>query len=150
MAGNDLVADFARASVRSGNNNSIAKTDFAVFFVAEDTLVEDLEQSSEDGRMGFFDFVEQNHSERLFHNLGGETESIRSAVANETGDVVNGDEFVHVEANDVVFAVKVNFGKSFGEFGFTDTSGAEKEEGADGAVAIANAGAGATQSISDA
>ena len=64
--------------------------------------------------MGFFDFVKEDDGERLLHDLGGEAEGIGSAVSNEAIDIVSGDEFVHIEANDVIFAVKINFGEGFG------------------------------------
>ena len=42
VAGSDLRADFVGAGVRSGDDDGITKTDFAVFFVAKDALVENL------------------------------------------------------------------------------------------------------------
>lgn len=99
--------------------------------------------------MSFFDFVKQDDGERLLHDLSSEAEGVGGAVTNETVDVVDGDKFVHVETNNVVFAVEVDFGKSFGKFGFTDTGGAEEKEGADRALTISDAGTGATQGIGD-
>lgn len=43
MTGNDLVADFVGAGVGGSDNNGVTETDFAVFFVAEDAFVENLE-----------------------------------------------------------------------------------------------------------
>ena len=57
-AGGNLVADEISAGVGSGDNDRITETDFAIFFVAKDALVKDLEKSGEDGGVGFFDFVE--------------------------------------------------------------------------------------------
>ena len=62
----------------------------------------------------------------MFGHLGGETERVFGAVTNKTRNVFGGDKFVHVEANQVAFAAEINFGESFGEFGFADTGGTEK------------------------
>ena len=145
-----MLADFVGAGVGSGDDDGVAEADLAVFFVAEDAFVEDLEQGGEDAGVGFFDFVEEDDRERLFHDLGSEAEFVGSAVFNKTRDVGGGNKFVHVEADDVVFAIEVNFGKGLGELGFADTGGAEEEESADGATLIFDAGAGATESVGDA
>lgn len=145
----DFLTDGVRAGVRSGDNDGVAETNFAVFLIAEDAFVENLEESGENGRVGFLDFIEENNGERLFHDLRGKAERIGGTVANETRDVGGRNKFVHVEANDVFFAIEINFRKRFGELSFTDAGGAKEEKGADGASLIFNAGGGTTESIGD-
>ena len=114
MTGDDLIADSVGASVRSGDDNGVAERDFAIFFVAEDAFVENLKKSGEDGGMGLFDFIEKDDGERLFHDFGSETGGIGSTVANEAINIIRRGKLVHIETDDVAFAIEINFGKSFG------------------------------------
>ena len=147
--GDDFFTDFVGAGIGSGDNDGVAKRDFAVFFVAEDAFIENLKESGEDGGMGFFDFVEKDDGERLLHDLSGEAHGVGGAVADETANIIRGDKLVHIETDDVFFAVEINFGKGFGEFGLANAGGAEKEEGTDGARLIFDASASAPQGIGD-
>ena len=83
----------------------------------------------------------------MFHDGGREAKLIGSTVLDETLDVGRENEFVHVEADKVAFATKVDFGDGFSKFGFTDTGGAEEKEGANGAVFVFDAGSGTTQGV---
>ena len=97
--------------------------------------------------MGFFDFVEKDDGKGLFADLGGKTECIGGTITNEPRNVVGGNKFIHVEADEIVFAVEIDFGESFGELGLTDTGGAEEKESANGAVSAFDAGTGAAKSV---
>ena len=146
-ASGDFFTDGVGAGVRRSDNDAVAEADFAIFFVTEDAFVKNLEEGSEDGGVSFFDFVEKDDGEGLLHNLSGEAEFVGGAVFDEAGDVGAGNKFVHIEAEDVIFAVEVDGGEGFGKFGFADTGRAEEEEGTDGTVLIFDAGGSATESV---
>ena len=99
--------------------------------------------------MGFFDFVEKNNGEGLFHDFGGETFGVCGAVGDEAGDIGTGNVLIHVEADDAVCAIKINMGEGFGEFGFVNAGGAEEKESADGATGVFDAGGSTTESASN-
>ena len=56
----DRFANMVSAGVTSGNDNCIAEANFAVLNIAQDSLVEKLQECCKDFRMSFFNLVKQN------------------------------------------------------------------------------------------
>ena len=81
--------------------------------------------------------------------MGGEAKLVSGAISNKFGNVFGDHEFVEIEADDVLFAVKIGGTDGFGKFGLANAGRAEKEEGADGAIFATDAGDRAAQSVTD-
>ena len=81
--------------------------------------------------------------------MSSEAEGVRGTIFNKARDVRGGNEFVHIETDNVAFAFEINFGQGFGEFGFTNTSGAEEEKSADGTFLVFDASGSTAESVSD-
>ena len=122
----DRFANMVSAGVTSGNDNCIAKANFAVLNIAQDSLVEKLQERCKDFWMSFFNLVKQNDREWIFHDLRSETHLVGSTICDKALDASLVDEFIKVEAHDGTFAMKINFANRFGEFGFTNTGWAQE------------------------
>ena len=85
----------------------------------------------------------------LFHYLSSEAHGVGGTVLNEARNVVCGNEFVHIETNDMFFAVEIDFGKGFGELGFADASRTKEKKSADGTFLIFDAGTSTAEGIRD-
>ena len=120
----DFFANNIGTGVRGGNNDGITEADSAVFFVAKDAFIKDLEEGGKHCRVGFFDFVEQDDGEGMLHDGSGEAEFVGSPVLDKSLNVGGENKFVHIETDEVAFAAEIYFGNGFGKFGFADTGGA--------------------------
>ena len=105
--------------------------------------------------MRFFDFIEQHNRVGPASNLLGELAAffvadVSGRGANQAGDGVFLHVLGHVNADQGMLIIKKEFRQSAGKFGFADAGGTEKDEGADGALGIAETGTGAADGAGDA
>ena len=147
-------ADEGAGGVAGHDDEGVAEVDGAALAIGEAAGVEDLEEDVVDGGVGLFDFVEEDDGVGAAADGLGELAALVVADvagrgADEAGDGVLVEVLGHVEADHGVLVVEEEFGEGAGEFGLADAGGAEKEEGADGAVGVLEAGAGAADGLGD-
>ncbi|MPN00267.1 hypothetical protein SDC9_147461 [bioreactor metagenome] len=104
--------------------------------------------------MSLFDLVEEHHRVGLAAYRLGELSALLVAdIAGRSADQSGYRElfhvFAHVNAHDVVFVVKQRLGQGFGKLGFAYAGRTQKQEGADGAVRVLDARAGAQDGFGD-
>ncbi len=141
-----------RPNVRGHDHDRILEVHDAALAVGESAIIHDLQQDVEDVGMRFLDFVEKHYRVGMAADLLGELAAffvadITRRRADQAGDRVLLHIFGHVDAQHGALVVKQKFRQSAGEFGFADSGGAEEDERADGALGIAESGAGAADRI---
>ena len=102
--------------------------------------------------MRLFDFVEEHDRIRTAAHLLGELAAffvadVAGRRADQARDGVLLHVLGHVDAHHGVLVVEQKFGESAGEFGFADAGRPEENERADGALGIAEPGAGAADGV---
>ncbi len=132
-----------RAGIRGHDENDVAEVSLAPVVVGEGTVVHDLQQHVEHIRVGFLDFVEQQHGVRLLGDgLGKQATLVEAHIAgrraDEARDGVALHVFGHVEANEIDAQSERQL---LGHLGFANARGAAEQEGANGFVGLAQAGA---------
>ena len=122
--------------------------------VGQAPVIEDLEESIKDIRVGLFDFIKENDAVGATPNSFGQlTTFFVTDVAwrcpDEARDGMFFHVFGHIDADDSVFAIEKSGGKGTGEFGFAYAGRSEKKERADGALRVFQAGASADDGVGD-
>ena len=140
------LGDVSCAEVGGQDDDGVLEVHLAPLTVGQMAVVEHLQQRVEDVGVGFFDFVEQHHGERLATHLFGEFAAFLVA------DVSRGrskqarcrvlfGEFRHVNADQRVFVVEQEFGERLGELGLTHTGRTGEDERARRALRVFQADA---------
>ena len=116
----------------------------AALAIGQASVVQYLQQDVEHIRVGFFNLVHQDDRIRFAPDQFGEVAALDIAhVArggtNEFADRVLLHELAHVDANQVVFAVKQKASQGFAQFGFAHTGGPQEQERSCGARRVAQA-----------
>ena len=109
--------------------------------VGQSPVVEDLEESIKDIRVGLFDFIKENDAVGATPNGFGQLATLFvTDVAwgrpDEARDGMFFHVFGHIDTDDSVFTIEKSGGKGTGEFGFTYASRSEKKERADGSFGV--------------
>ena len=105
--------------------------------------------------MRLLDFVEEHDRVGTAADLLGELAAffvadVARRRADQARDRMLLHVFGHVDAQQGALVVEEKFGEGAGEFGFADAGWAEENERADGALGIAQSGAGAADGVGDA
>ena len=112
--------------------------------VGHAAVVEDLQQHIEYLRVGFFDFVKQEHGIGFPSNGLGEiaafvVTNIARRGTDEAGHRMFFHEFRHVDAHHGPFRIEDEFGQGFGQLGFAHAGGAHENKRTDGPVGVLQA-----------
>src|SRR5580700_2406649 len=104
--------------------------------------------------MRLLDFVEEDDgvgaaADRFRELAAFVVTDVAGRRADEAGDSVPLHVLGHVEADHGLLVVEEELGEGAGGFGFADAGGPEEDEGADGALGVAEAGAGTADGVGD-
>ena len=129
----DAVEHPVRADVRGHDHDGVAEVHRTALAVGQPSVVEELQQGVEHVRMRLFDFVEQDDAVGLAaHGFGQLAAFVVPHIAGRrTDEPRHGMLFhilAHVEAHDVLFAVKERFGQRLAQLRLAHTRGAEENE----------------------
>ena len=149
-----VAGEHGCAQVRGHDEHRVFEIDGAALGVGEAAVVHDLQQDVEDVGVRLFDLVEEDDGVgTAAHGLGELAAFVVAHVAgrraDETRDGVLLHVLAHVDADHGLLVVEEKLGEGAGGFGFAHAGGAEKNEGADGALGIAQAGAGTANGVGD-
>ena len=142
------------AQVGGQDDDGVGEIDGAALTVGHAAIVQHLQQHVEYIGVGFFHLVEQHH---LIgpppHRLGQGTAFIIADVsgrcANQAGHGVLLHIFRHVNAGHGDFIIEQEFRQGLAQFSLAYASGAQEQEGTDGAGWILQPGAGPAHGVGD-
>ena len=139
-ADRSLVHGF-RTGIGRHDNNHVTEVGFTAIVVGQGAVVHHLQQHIEDRRVGFLDFVKQQHTVWLLGNgLGQQTTLVKTHVAGGRANQAAHSVLLHVLAH--VKANQVNahdIGELLGRFRLADAGRTAEQERADRLVALAQA-----------
>ena len=125
----DHALDDGRTNVGGHHDDCVFKVHGATLSIGQTPIVQHLQQDVENIRMGFFNFVEQQHA--IGFATYGFSQITAFVVAhisrrctNQTANRMLLHELAHVDANHVVFAVKQKASQSLAQLGLADACGA--------------------------
>jgi len=131
-----VARDIFAAHVRGEDDNRVAKIHLASLGIGQLALLHDLEEHVECLRVSLFDLVKTDHA------VGSTPHSLRQlpglfishitrGSAHQPRDGVPFHELGHIELQQRVFAAEHELGQCLGQFGFSDTRGAQEDKRAD-------------------
>ena len=129
----DHGLDHLRANVGSHDDHRVFEVHGAALAIGQAAIVQHLQQHVEDIGVGFLYLVEQQHRIRFAaHRLGQITALFVTHIArwraNQTGHRMLFHELAHIDANQMVFAVKQEAGQRFAQLGLAHAGGAQEQK----------------------
>ena len=128
-------------------NNCVLEIDRSALAVRDMTVVKDLKQHVKYIGMRFFDFIEEDHGERLSADCFCQLAAlIVSHISGRCSDQAGYGEFLHVfahiDTHHVVLVVKKVISQRLREFRLADACRTEEQEGTDRSLRILDSGLG--------
>ena len=147
-----LAHDHIGAYVGGHDDQGVAEIHFAAAGVGEMAFFHDLQQHVVRFGVRLFHFVEDHDGIGAAADGFGKLAGVFVAYvsrrrADQAAHRVALHELRHIKLNQRFFAAKKETGQRFGEFGLAYAGGPQENEGADGALGILEAGAGAAHSF---
>ena len=150
----EFLADDLTAHVRGHDDDGVLEVAGASLVVGQAAVFEHLEEDVEDVGVCLLDFVEEDDGVGFAADGLGELSGlvvthISRRCPNKAADAVALLVFGHVDTDHHVLVVEEHLGQGACELGLADAGGAEEDEGADGALAVGEAGARAAHGVGD-
>src|SRR5699024_9852002 len=134
--------------------DGVPEVDRAPLTVGEPTVVEDLQQDVEDGRVGLLHLVEQDDgvwatADRLGELAAFVVADVAGRSADETGDRVLLTVFAHIDPDQSLLIVEEEVRERFRQLRLAHTGGTEEQERTRGTIRIGDTGPRAADGIGD-
>ena len=142
--GVDALQQILGAQVGGEDEDGVLKVHRPALAVGDAAVVQDLEQDVEHVGMGLFHLVKEDHGVGLPADGLGELAALLIAhIAGRGPDEPGDGELLHVlrhvDAHQVLLAVKEGLGQGLGQLGLAHAGGAQEEEGANGFIRVGDA-----------
>ncbi len=140
-----IGAHLPGAGIAGHDQHHVAEIGFFAVVVGQGAVIHDLQQDTEQVRMGFFDFVEQQHGIGILdHGVGEQPALVEADVAGRRADQPGHRMLLHVLAHVEAEELDPELGRQLlGHLGFADPGRAGEEEGADRLFRVPQTGPGA-------
>ena len=130
--------------VRGHDDDGVLEVGRTTLVVGQTTVIQHLQQDVEHIGMGFFYFIEQHHRVGLTaYSLSELSTLIVTYVSrrgtNQTGDAILLLILTHIDTRHHRLIIEQIVGQGLGQFGLTDTCGAQEDERGDGSLGILQA-----------
>ena len=148
----DAIQQELAAQVGGEDDDGVLKVHGASLAVGDPAVVQDLQQHVEHVGVGLLHLVKEDDGVGLAAHRLGELAALLVAHISGRGTDQAGDGeflhvFAHVDAHQILFAVKQGLGQGFGQLGLAHAGGTQEQEGADGLVGVGDAGAAAEDGL---